>query len=316
VVKEGFIAPAPLQTAVLFLVFNRPNTTKQVFESIRQAKPPRLYVAADGPRAGKDGEFERVEEVRQIVAATDWPCEVKTLFRENNLGCKYAVSSAISWFFQNEEQGIILEDDCLPSQSFFWFCEELLKKYKDDQSIYLISGDARGSEAIGMSEDYGLCKYSLIWGWASWARVWKDYDVEIKSWPNNKGKILSEFSHNSSALEYWNSIFNDVWLGKVDTWDYQLMYQLFRNKSKCIVPRVNLVSNIGFGIEATHTLIYDPRSANRARLDINLPLKHLVSQSSEIKVNNYFESKIFTKKTISIRFINRIARLIFGKSIF
>ena len=122
---DEFTPPAPLQTAVLFLVFNRPDTTAQVFEAIRQAKPPRLYVAADGPRVNREGEAERVARVREIATAVDWPCEVKTLFREENLGCKYAVSGGITWFFEHEEQGIILEDDCLPSQSFFWFLRNI-----------------------------------------------------------------------------------------------------------------------------------------------------------------------------------------------
>ena len=125
----------PLQTAVLFLVFNRPDTTAQVFEVIRQARPPRLYIAADGARPNRADEPELIARVREIATAVDWPCEVRTLFREENLGCKHAVSGGITWFFEHEEQGIILEDDCLPSQSFFWFCEELLEKYKDDKRV-------------------------------------------------------------------------------------------------------------------------------------------------------------------------------------
>jgi hypothetical protein len=135
VTSESFTPQAPLQTAVLFLVFNRPDTTRQVFEAIRQARPPRLYVAADGARVGKLGEAERVDQVRKIAIDVDWPCQVKTLFRDKNLGCKKAVSSGIDWFFDNEEQGIILEDDCLPSQSFFWYCEDLLNKFKNYTSV-------------------------------------------------------------------------------------------------------------------------------------------------------------------------------------
>ena len=138
--KSEFIPPHPLNTAVLFLVFNRPDTTRQVFEAIRKAKPPRLYVAADGPREDHPGEDEKVREIRDYVMNNiDWDCEIKTLFRDKNLGCKYAVSGAITWFFENEEMGIILEDDCLPSQSFFWYCEELLKKYKDIDTIMHIN---------------------------------------------------------------------------------------------------------------------------------------------------------------------------------
>ena len=139
--SNTFTPQHPLKTAVLFLIFNRPDTTKQVFEAIRKSKPPRLYVAADGPRTDKSGEAEKVEQVRRIAMQVDWNCEVKTLFREENLGCGKAVSSAITWFFKNEEEGIILEDDCLPNQSFFWFCEELLERYRDDMRIMAVSGD-------------------------------------------------------------------------------------------------------------------------------------------------------------------------------
>ena len=131
-----FQPPKPLKTAILFLVFNRLDTTKKVFKAIRQAKPPRLYIAADGARANKKGECKNVQLVRDyIMQNVDWDCDVKTLFRDKNLGCKYAVGGAITWFFETEEQGIILEDDCLPSQSFFWYCEELLDRYKEDKSL-------------------------------------------------------------------------------------------------------------------------------------------------------------------------------------
>ena len=198
---SSFTPPAPLQTAVLFLVFNRPDTTAQVFEAIRQAKPPRLYVAADGPREGREGEVERVDKVREISMAVDWPCEVKTLFREKNLGCKYAVSSAITWFFEQEEQGIILEDDCLPSQSFFWFCEELLNEYMYDQRIWQICGFSPLVNKI--KESYYLSKYSPIWGWASWRRAWSAYDAEISSWPIVKNsEILRAFCDNRSESNW------------------------------------------------------------------------------------------------------------------
>ena len=157
-----------LKTALLFLVFNRPDTTRQVFEAIRRAKPPRLYVAADGPREGKFGEVERVEEVRIIATAVDWPCEVKTLFRDKNLGCKKGVSSAITWFFEQEEQGIILEDDCLPNRSFFYFCEELLNLYKQNEKIYMISGYNSQGQWRVESQDYFFSYLAGISARATW----------------------------------------------------------------------------------------------------------------------------------------------------
>ena len=168
-----------LNTAVLFLVFNRPETTARVFDAIRKARPPRLYVAADGPRTNRPGEAERVEKVRQIATAVDWPCEVNTLFRKDNIGCKRAVSGAITWFFEKEEEGIILEDDTLPSQSFFWFCQELLEIYRDDERIFIISGYNKQDEWNAEKVDYFFSYFGGIWGWASWRRAWKHFDIEM-----------------------------------------------------------------------------------------------------------------------------------------
>ena len=309
-IATQFTPPAPLQTAVLFLVFSRLDTTKQVFESIRKAKPPRLYIAADGPRENKDGEVEKVAQVRHFVTENvDWDCEVKTLFRETNLGCKNAVSSAITWFFENEEQGIILEDDCLPSQSFFWYCEELLEKYKNNKDIYLVSGDARGPESFGMMEDYTFCKYPLIWGWASWSRVWKDYDVDIKDWPIKKQQVLANVSANKRTQRFWQTIFNKMFNKEIDTWDYQFTYLLLKNKGKSIVPRVNMISNIGFGAEATHTVEVDVDASNRKRFDLDIPLTHRVSEMTQLKVDDFFDKTIFTSPSFFKRALNKIRRL-------
>lgn len=311
-----FTAPHPLNTAVLFLVFNRLDTTKQVFEAIRQAKPPRLYVAADGARVNKEGEAEKVQAVRDyIMQNIDWDCDVKTLFRDQNLGCKYAVSGAITWFFENEEQGIILEDDCLPSQSFFWYCEELLERYKDDESVYLVSGDSRGSESFGMKEDYGFCKYPMIWGWASWARVWKNYDSELQDWPKQRVTLPFSISSYKPTVIFWRNIFERMYNKEIDTWDYQFSYLLLKNKGKCIVPKVNLITNVGFGVDATHTFSTESDAANRTRFEINIPLTHTPNPTSEKKVNDFYDRNEFSSKPVIIRAINKLARLTIGKNI-
>lgn len=254
---DTFTPPAPLQTAVLFLVFNRPDTTAQVFEAIRKAKPPRLYVAADGPRAIRAGEAEKVAKVREIATAVDWPCEVKTLFRQENLGCKYAVSGGITWFFEHEEQGIILEDDCLPSQSFFWYCEELLNLFSANEDISMIAGSCFFSKKDKGNESYSsyyLSKFSNIWGWASWRRAWKGYDVNIYKWPDFKGSSqFKEVHPYFSERMYWTGILDQVYLGKIDTWDYQWLMHNWAENRYSINPDANLIKNIGFGPEATHT---------------------------------------------------------------
>ncbi|MDC0121339.1 hypothetical protein OAI29_06115 [Amylibacter sp.] len=306
-----FQPPSPLNTAVLFLVFNRLDTTKKVFKAIRQAKPPRLYIAADGARANKKGECKNVQEVRDyIMQNVDWDCDVKTLFRDQNLGCKYAVGGAITWFFENEEQGIILEDDCLPSQSFFWYCEGLLDKYKEDKSIYLISADSRGPDSFGMQEDYGFCKYPMIWGWASWASAWEDYDPELKDWPIHSKGLPVSISTYKPTVKFWKKVFQKMYEKEVDTWDYQFCYLLLKNKGKCIVPKFNLVSNLGFGDDATHTFDVESENANRKRYEINIPLNFAPNSESEKKINRYYDRNEFSKKPFIIRNINKFARLI------
>lgn len=312
----NFIPPHQLQTAVLFLVFSRLDTTKQVFEAIRQAKPPRLYIAADGARPNREGEDKKVQAVRDFITQNiDWDCEVKTLFRDKNLGCKYAVSSAITWFFENEEQGIILEDDCLPSQSFFWYCEELLTRYKDDPDIYLISGDSRGPESFNMQEEYGFCKYPLIWGWASWRSVWESYDAELTDWPEIRSSLLKQVSCNSSTVRFWNNIFDKMYNKKIDTWDFQFSYLLLKNQAKCIVPKVNLITNVGFGADATHTFSTDSVAANRQRFEMIIPLIHNSSKESEEKINMFYDATEFTSPTLLKRLINKAWRTIAGKNL-
>lgn len=252
-----FAPPNPLNIAVLFLVFNRLHTTKQVFEAIRHAKPPRLYIAADGARESREGEVEKVQAVREFVMSRiDWECEVKTLFRKQNLGCKDAPSSAISWFFENEEMGIILEDDCLPDQTFFRFCQEMLERYRHDQRISMVSGDNFQFGHRRNSDSYCFSKYCLIWGWATWRDRWvNSYDVTIAKWPRiHDGGWLADMLGNAQEVDYWGEIFESVHTRKFDTaWDYQWFFANMLEGRVSITPSVNLIANIGAGMDATHT---------------------------------------------------------------
>ena len=254
-----FTPPHPLNTAVLFLVFNRPDTTKQVFEAIRKAKPPRLYIAADGARESKEGEAEKVKAVREyIMENIDWACEVKTNFREENLGCKMAVSGAIDWFFENEEMGIILEDDCLPSQSFFWFCEELLYKYKDDMRVGQISGFNYGYKNKDLRYDYFFSKYPMIWGWATWANRWKNYSLDLEDFGEiEKMNFFKTLFDKKELLKRLN-IFKRVKNNEIDTWDYQWSFALYKNIQFTVIPKKNYILNLGFGEDSTHTFGKNP----------------------------------------------------------
>ncbi|MBW2166433.1 MAG: hypothetical protein JRG74_10190 [Deltaproteobacteria bacterium] len=272
ITTKTFTPPHPLKTAVLFMVFNRPDTTKQVFEAIRKAKPPRLYVSADGPRADKAGEAEKCKEVRRIAMQVDWDCEVKSLFRDQNLGCKVAVSSAIDWFFENEEEGIILEDDCLPSQSFFWFCEELLIKFSDDPRVQHIGGTNPFDTELTTNQYY-FSKFNRIWGWASWRRSWNNYNVEIKMWPSIKKENYHKRILGEAVGRYYEKIWDAVYQGKIDTWDYQWMLCRML-QGMAIIPYVNLISNIGFGENSTHTTTNNSKLSNLPRGEIIFPLQH------------------------------------------
>jgi hypothetical protein len=280
-----FIPPSPLKTPVLFLIFNRLETTKKVFEEIRKAKPPKLYIASDGPREYKVGELEKVKAVRDYVLNNiDWDCEVKTLFREKNLGCGRAVSGAITWFFENEEMGIILEDDCLPSQSFFWFCEELLKRYKDDMRIWHIGGCNFQDGKKRGEGDYYFSVINHVWGWASWANRWKYYDFELKN--INDDRFIENY-WEGFALKYWKKIFWTMKNLEIDTWDYQWTFTMWYYKGLAILPNVNLISNIGFGQDATHT-IYEDKKVSK------LPIQNLVLNQHPSKIERNTEADIYT----------------------
>lgn len=311
ILSNTFTPAYPLKTAVLFLIFNRPDTTKQVFDAIRKAKPPRLYVAADGLRAEKPGEVEKVEQVRRIATQLDWECEVKTLFRDKNLGCKIAVSSAIDWFFENEEEGIILEDDCLPSQSFFWFCEELLERYRDDERIMMISGDNFQFGKRRTHDSYYFSQYTHIWGWASWRRAWINYDVQIKLWPEIKGgRWLFDISGNKKSAQYWTHIFDNIYNGKIDTWDYQMNFTCWSQNMLVILPNINLISNIGFDGDATHTTNRDNTYSEMPVYNLLFPLKHPNWMIRDDKADNYTQKTIFNQPNIFHRVIRRLYRLV------
>ena len=307
----SFIPPHPLKTPVLFLVFNRLDTTKQVFEAIRQARPPRIYVAADGARVNKEDESEKIQAVRDhVMQNIDWDCEVKTLFRDENLGCKYAVSGAITWFFENEEQGIILEDDCLPSQSFFWFCEELLDRYKDDFRVWHISGDNFQNGIKRGDASYYFSKFNHIWGWASWADRWSHYDVEMSSFSQFKddGLIASNFSEKKDQL-YWLNVFDRTFNGEVDTWDYQWTYTVLSNSGLSILPNKNLISNVGFGADATHTKDLDSLYSQISSTDLIMPLAHSRFCIFDVNADNYTSSQMFSKDNFLFRVFKKIIRV-------
>jgi hypothetical protein len=250
---------------VLFLVFNRPEQTTRVFNSIRAARPARLYVAADGPRRDRPGEAERCAQVRKIATSVDWPCQLHTLMRDRNLGCGVAVSEAIDWIFSKEEEAIILEDDCLPDQSFFNYCTTLLGRFRGDQRVGQICGFNLLPDVSPRESDYFPTHFGWCWGWATWKRAWSGFDPRMQSWSDLKRMGL----HRQHPFYRERVRIFDVesGLGVMNTWDYQWHYALASQGLLSMVPVVNLVQNIGFVGEATHTVDSDPL---RSRLSESL----------------------------------------------
>ena len=261
-------------TPILFIIFANPDTTAQVFERIRQIQPAKLYVAADAPRPEKQGELQRSIDTKNIINRIDWNCELKTFFQDKNLGPKIAVSKAITWFFEHEEQGVILEHDCLPDPSFFPYCEELLEKYKDDARIGHISGHNTLLNVIDDDLSYDFRSYPHIWGWATWRRVWKNYDLNFSFWETCKKKRSFLFNNKWEEI-YYSSFIPDVLFNKngINTWDMQYGFTIRLQNQLAICPVVNLVANIGIGDpNAVHTKKNNMKilSANA----ISFPLKH------------------------------------------
>lgn len=259
---------------VLFLVFNRPDLVERTFQAIRSAKPGRLFVASDGPRPGRIEDRKNCEQSRAIVEKIDWDCEVKTLFRETNLGCRVAVSTAIAWFFSQVEEGIILEDDCLPNNSFFRFCSQLLERYREDERVMCITGNNFQNGHRRGSADYYFSIYNHIWGWATWRRAWDLYDPNASSFKELDRDFLFEGFLRENVAEYWRNLFRSIDKPGFNTWDYQWTFACWANSGLTITPNVNLVSNIGFDERATHTKDTNSSSSCLPCHAIDFPLKH------------------------------------------
>jgi len=266
-----------IKSPVLLNIFNRPDTTRRVFEKIREGRPGKLYVAADGPRPDRKGEDALCEENRSVINV-DWDCEVHLLYRPENLGCKMGMSGAVKWFFQNEEEGIVLEDDCLPGESFFEFCDTLLEKYRYDTRVAHIAGTRMANDRKFGDATYYFSKYTYIWGWASWRRVWENYDENLLLMDGFVQEDLFKYVYGRKKVtDRLAKTLNMVKTNAIDTWDFQYAFMNFWNNSLCICPNINLISNIGFDPRATHTKDKNNKFAN-------IP----VETFSEIKHPKYF----------------------------
>ena len=297
-----------LTTPVAFIIFNRTDTTERVFAEIAKAKPPKLLVVGDGPRPNCSGEAKKVAATRAIIKRVDWDCEVLTNFSEVNLGCKRRVSSGIDWVFEQVPEAIILEDDCLPDPTFFRFCQEMLERYRHDQRIGMISGDNFQFGRHRNGDSYYFSKYVHIWGWASWRDRWVgSYDVTMARWPRIRDEGgLADMVGDTREAAYWQSIFDRVHNGEIDTWDYQWVLANWMEARMSIIPAVNMISNVGFDENATHTT-GNSDLANLARNQIGFPLAHPPGVFRNIQADQ-FSDRMYFRIPLTKRVRNKLAR--------
>lgn len=261
-------------TPILLIVFNRPDTTQRVFDSIREIKPAHLFVAADGPRPHNLNDQELCQATRSVIDQIDWPCSLHTLYREENRGCGHGPAEAITWFFDCVEEGIILEDDCLPDQSFFPFCEILLKQYRDNSGVYMITGTNAMKKWNARKSSFLFSYMGNSLGWASWRRAWQTFDYEMKNWATPDGrKRVKATLHNAGYFNHFQGLFTQYQLDRPeDVWDFQWLFARWLNGGKTIVPSLNLIKNIGFNANATHSFNENDLLANLPTWTMTFPL--------------------------------------------
>ncbi len=300
-------------TPILLIAWRRPNHLKQVIDALRKVTPIKIFVAVDGPRFGEEYEQERnlIEETKAVIQKEiNWSCEVMNLYQQENLGCAIGVSNAISWFFDNVEQGIILEDDCLPSENFLFFCEKNLEKYKYHNKIFQINGISYFEKNLRITKTFYFSNYGHIWGWATWRRAWNKFSLNII---DSDKVILDSIKHLKiqSIKSYWFNIFINQRFKSVDTWDYSWQYTIFKNKGLCIYPFISLTENIGFDKHALHTISKPPYVQ---LINHNYKINNNCSLINFKLINNYLDylnfNRAFRRKDMKVFKFNSILRFI------
>jgi len=290
-----------LKSPVLLIIFDKPYKTHKVFQEIRKVKPEKLYISCDGPRNNIIGEVLRVRDSRKIIECVDWKCQVFTNYQIKNSGsAKTGVVNGIGWLFENEDKGIILESDCLPNISFFYFCETLLNYYRFDTRIMHISGNNYHKSQIDKDGSYYFSKIPFAWGWATWKRAWRYYDLNLKSYSIIKKNLkLDDIFDNTEMKKYWSKRIQRVFENKIDTWDYQWLYSIIVQNGLCVTPNYNLVTNIGFDDDAIRTKIDSHGFSKYKAVDIDtLIINEFVIPNKKadlINMKNIFNPNILKK---------------------
>lgn len=283
---------SPASTPVLLLIFNRPLLTFQTLEKLRAMRPATLFIAGDGPRPNHVEDREAVRQARTVSEMVDWECDVKVLFRDRNLGCARAVSSAIDWCFENVDELIVLEDDCIPGADFIPFCAELLARFHHDDRILVISGDNFQKGTPRAPYSYYFSRFNHCWGWATWKRAWRHFDFDMEVWPEiRNGAWLTDILHDDVAVGYWTDIFDSVYAGKIDSWAYRWLFSCWVQGGLTVLPSVNLVQNVGFGEGATHTTRSSNNSIPVGRL--RFPLVHPPYVIRDERADSWTQRQVF-----------------------
>jgi hypothetical protein len=299
-----------MQTPVALFIFNRPEPTARVFSRIAGARPPELFIVADGPREGRAQEAEQCAETRRIIEQIDWPCRVRTNLSPYNMGCTQRMATGISWVFGHVEEAILLEDDCLPDPTFFRFCEELLDRYREQPRVMQIAGFNIPLDRRTRSFSYYFSRFATNWGWATWRRAWQHYDVEVKEWPALRETAwLPDIVKHPSIAAYWSRMFDLAHRHELGTWDYQWVFACWRQRGLSIQPTVSMVTNIGFGEDATHTVYtcHDPRADVRA-VPMQFPLKHPTMFTENPKADRIYKRQVILPSTFDQGLLTRLRK--------
>jgi hypothetical protein len=303
-----------LRTPVAFFIFNRPDTTATVFAAIAKARPSTLLVVADGPRAFRRGEEQLCEAARAIIDRVDWPCRVLTNFSNHNLGCRRRISGGIDWVFSQVEEAIFLEDDCLPDPTFFAFCEEMLGRYRTDSRVMHIGGTNFQGAARAGEESYYFSRHVHVWGWASWRRAWRHYDVDMGAWVwARDADRVSDILSTPAERQAFTPLFDRVARHEIDTWDAQWTVACRAQNGLSIVPARNLVSNIGFRSDATHTSDPGHPVATMRTVPLSLPLTHpayvLADSAADERTTAVFRPSLYRRaRSFAFRVLHAVRR--------
>lgn len=289
-----------LDTAVAFFIYNRPQTTKQVFNRIAQAEPPRLFVIGDGPRRTGSDEREKISAARNVVTQNiDWDCDVRTNFADENLGMRRRFASGLQWVFENEPEAIILEDDTVPNPTFFRFAEEMLEEYRDDTRIMDIGGTNYLGQWKSQQRDYHFSYQGGFWGWASWRRAWELYDPEMTKWTDPEARArVRDVLADKAIFDYHRYVYQKTYDYELDTYDYQWGFARQLNSALSIVPSTNLVTNVGFGTGATHTVDEDSYYAKLDSGNLDFP----IGKNEYVAVDRGYGKAFHKKRPVSMRY--------------